>query len=141
MPSLTSLIPKNIIIPDDIYMYIIKVYFNKHIIPELIEYTDCIRDRVDVYRNEREWPLEYDDNRRKLNNMYNAITDEKLWTYLSKEDPPYHLGYSFWDEIMINRISNHPLVLSDKHSNVTFFRCLNIMQRIAIYGWNCIVKD
>ena len=138
MPTLTSLIPKNIIIPDDIYMYITKLYFSKYVLAECVEYVECIRERLDVYRNECDWPSHYDIFRIDLNSMYNAITEENLWSFLAKEDPPNHLGYSFWDQLRMNRISNHPDVIKCEHSGASFHWCFSVMKYIAVNGWNSI---
>lgn len=140
MPSLSNLIPKNIILPDDIYIHIMKLYFTKYVIPECLEYTEYLGDRIDVYRNEYEWPSTYSCSSKILNNMYNVITEEKLWPFFAKEEPPYHFGYSFWDEIRIMRISQHPTIMRDLHSSSSLNWCFRIMQYIAINGWNSILK-
>lgn len=138
MPTLTSLIPKNIIIPDDIYMYIIKLYFNKYVIPECIEYVECRKDRLEVFRNEWEWPSKYEPHQEQLNDMYNAITDEKLWPFFGREDSFHYC--SIWDEMRMQRILEHPLVSKYTFRNVEFYWCIKILRSIAMNGWSSILE-
>lgn len=136
MPTLTTLIPKNIIVPDDIYMYIIKLYFNKYVIPECIEYVECHRNRLDVFRNEWEWPSKYELYKEQLNDMYNAITSEELWPFFAREDSFYYS--SVWDEMRLHRILQNPLVKKYMSRN-DFYKCIKILRSIAMSGWNSIL--
>lgn len=65
-------------------------------------------------------------------NMYNAITELKLWDFM-KRDPPPNLGYSFWNTPEIRLISN--AVDQDGHSGASFSICMRKMQYIAKHGW------
>lgn len=74
--------------------------------------------------------------KKMLGNMYDAITELKLWDWLRTFSPKANEGFMWSPALEISQIGNHPKVDADGHTGATFAWCMRHMDTIAKKGWN-----
>jgi hypothetical protein len=74
-----------------------------------------------------------------LDDMYKAITQAELWTWMAHPSIPGDGGFMFSSHPEIAEISKK--LKYTEHSGSSFGLCMRVMQKIARRGWDVYVVD
>lgn len=92
---------------------------------------------MSIPTNKTEWPSDYFSNDLRL--MAVTITRLELWDWFNEEHPPDNVGYSYWDDPNIDKISanlrDDDGNLDNPHSGCSFACAMRNMQAIAKIGF------
>ena len=82
--------------------------------------------------NENGWSPKYNGfERHQMTQMYNAITELKLWNWLSTYNPEEKKGFLWSSHPNIEQITSHRFVVDDGHSGASMAVMLRHMEGIS----------
>lgn len=120
-------------LPEDIIIYIYKIYHKTYLFPELINYyKDPCKRRFDI--NEFDDLFECKDTMKQVYSMYISIHDMNLWNKV------YHDNDINVDLDIIYKILLHSQIKNKGHSSYSILNCYKHMQYLKINGWDSYVQ-
>lgn len=137
--SLSTLFKLSFNVPEDIHWLVYKLYFTDYILSEI---------KFKRYRDLSEWSHVAPSEAEMLSHMYTAISDCEMWGVLRIQNQiQNHKGIIHYPDHeslskqFDNAMLSHPLVINDWHNDITFYFCLDTMNRILKQGFEAYVKE